>query len=404
MAVLVYDQPESYSLAYNDNPYVVRSTANNPTQRFEMIVVSESLQQISTERVFTRQGVSQNGSITTDRTYYDPSRILQSQLNPVIAIPSVDHAGYFDAVSMYYKYYLTVWEEIQNAQGVYERTNVWISNLKTVWNGVRNTRDWLSFDYTDYDHATGSTNLALTDAPRTQYIDDNQSAFLYFLNSGESTTSCRFTSYDSNGSSLVDSILTISQSAPFGYIPVGTYDLDNADASNWTVDPATLLTGASYYTVTIGDGVTYTFRINQRCSKYTPIRLHWLNRLGGFDSFNFSLKSMEETEIDRRSYRQQHHNFTGTRWQYSQSSRGLTDYFVGTSDKLTVNTPYLTEDESVWMNDFATSPLVYQELNNELIAMSGKPKLIKKQTSLNDKLMQYEFELEYSLNNIRQRG
>jgi len=56
------------------------------------------------------------------------------------------------------------------------------------------------------------------------------------------------------------------------------------------------------------------------------------------------------------------------------------------------------------MNDFATSPVIYQELNNGLIAMSGKAKMIKKQTSLNDKLMQYTFELDYSLVNNRQRG
>ena len=85
-------------------------------------------------------------------------------------------------------------------------------------------------------------------------------------------------------------------------------------------------------------------------------------------------------------------------------SRGVTDYHVMTQDKLTVNTPFLTEAESVWMNDFASSPVVYQEVNNELIAMSGKPKMIAKQTSLNDKLMQYTFELDYSLTNNRQRG
>jgi hypothetical protein len=36
--------------------------------------------------------------------------------------------------------------------------------------------------------------------------------------------------------------------------------------------------------------------------------------------------------------------------------------------------------------------------------MSGKAKKIGTQTSLNDKLMQYTFELEYALSNNRQRG
>jgi len=43
-------------------------------------------------------------------------------------------------------------------------------------------------------------------------------------------------------------------------------------------------------------------------------------------------------------------------------------------------------------------------LNNELIAVNIDGRSIKKQTSLNDKLMQYTFDLEYSLRNKRQRG
>jgi len=69
-----------------------------------------------------------------------------------------------------------------------------------------------------------------------------------------------------------------------------------------------------------------------------------------------------------------------------------------------VNTDYLTESESTWMNDLFTSPVLYREVNNELIAMNITGNSIQKKTSLNDKLMQYTFELNYSLTNRRQRG
>ena len=71
---------------------------------------------------------------------------------------------------------------------------------------------------------------------------------------------------------------------------------------------------------------------------------------------------------------------------------------------LKVNTNYLNETESVWMESLFTSPEVYQEVNNELIAVSIDGRSIQKKTSLNDKLMQYTFTLEYSLKNKRQRG
>ena len=74
------------------------------------------------------------------------------------------------------------------------------------------------------------------------------------------------------------------------------------------------------------------------------------------------------------------------------------------SKKLTVNTDYLTEAESEWMEDLITSPSVYIEENNELIAVNLNQRNIVKKTSLNDKLMQYTFELSYSIKNRRQRG
>lgn len=409
MATILYDQPERYGLAYNDNPYVIRSTDYTPTQRWKVSIIDPALNNIATMLVYPRQGVTSNGVVTENRTYVDPSRILQSQIGSCIAIPSANHASYVDCSSMGVDYAMTFLEQ-DKVNGVYVDGDLLITDIKTVWNGGVEKLDWLDFDYTDFQMENGAiTNKRfLTNAPSTQYINDNQSAFLYFLNPNQEVIKLNLVSYDSGGGLVQIGSIDITPSTDFSYVPVGTYDIQNSDSSNWTIgSPATFLNSAAYYTVAVATNASsevFTFRINERCSKYEPIRLHWLNRLGGYDSFNFSLKSMESTDIDRSSYLSQEHNFTGTRWEYTKASRGTTDYHVGTKKKLTVNTPYLNEAESIWMEDFATSPIVYQESGNELIAMSGKPKLINKQTSLNDKLMQYEFELEYSLTDMRQRG
>lgn len=411
MSVIIQSQPEEYSLAYNDNPYVFFSTNYTPTQRFEVSVFPSDYPTnpiLSTVRIYPRRAVTDGGTVQLNKAYYDPSRILQTQLAPNVAIPDVDHATLFSCPSMSFGYYLFIREEIKNAQGVYEPQDFRFTDIKTVWNGVRNKIDWLNFDYTDYDNAANGKKF-LTDAPRTQYIDSNQSSFLYFLDSLESIDAVKLAAYDASGVSTATATVTVKTSTDFNRIAIGTYDIVNSDANAWSGStPSTFLNGAAYYTVNVSKtGVNselFTFYIDQKCSKYEPIRLHWLNRLGGFDSFNFNLKSMEETDIKRSSYLQEHHRFTGTEWKYDSMSRGTTDYHVMTQDKLTVNTPFLTEAESVWMNDFATSPVIYQEVNNQLIAMSGKPKMIAKQTSLNDKLMQYTFELDYSLNDMRQRG
>ena len=411
MAVIVQSQPEAYGLAHNDNPFVFFSTAYTATQRFKVVVLPSTYPTdpaLSTVRVYPRVGITSGGTVQLNKAYYDPSRILQTQMAAQVSIPSANHATLFDANNIHFEYALFIQEE-DLVGGVYVLGSSYISSIKGVWNGVRNKIDWLTFDYTDYDmkSSVGGKKF-LTDAPRTQYINSNQSAFLYFLSSTTTITRLFIKSYDANGSLIVSTHISNPTSYTYTMAACGTYDITNSDPSTWnSSNAAAFFNGAAYYTVNtsgIADNEIVTFYIDSKCSKYTPIRLHWLNRLGGFDSFNFNLKSTEDEDIKRASYKQEEHNFTGTSWEYTKASRGTTDYHIQTQQKLTVNTDYLTEAESTWMNDLFTSPVIYQEVNNELIAMSGKPKRIKKQTSLNDKLMQYEFEMDYSLSNNRQRG
>jgi len=413
MGILVHSQPEAYGLANNDNPYVFRSTNYTTTQRFKVVVLPSNFPvdpAISTARVYPRQGIDSNGVVTTDRAYYDPSRILQTQVGSDIAIPAVNHAGIFNAPNTHKEYALFVQEE-DLVGGVYVGGTTYTVNVKSVWNGVRNTIDWLDFDYTDYDTSVVGKKF-LSDAPSTRYIDSDQSAFLHFLSVGVAVNkSIGITSYDSDGiqvsTGAIDGASMINNE--YCYTACGTYDIENSDPSAWTSgNPATILVGAASYKVWVRVGSVLseeiTFNIDQKCSKYTPIRLHFLNRLGGYDSFNFNLKSKEETKVKRDSYVQQSHNFTGTSWDYTKASRGRTEFNTEMTEKLTINTDYLTESESAWMGDLFTSPVIYQELNNEMIAVNIDGRSIKKQTSLNDKLMQYEFDLEYSLTNHRQRG
>lgn len=414
MSVIVQSQPEDYGLAHNDNPFVFFSTNYTPTQRFKVVVLPSTYPTdpaLATVRVYPRVGVTNGGTVQLNKAYYDPSRIIQTQIAAQVAIPSANHLGAFDADNIHYEYALFIQEE-DKVGGVYVGGASWTSTVKSVWNGCLTKLAWLTnsgFDYTGFDMVSGaSTKRVLSNFQNTRYINSNQSAFLYFLTSDNSVNRCNVKSYDANGNTLQTGYFDVSITNKYGYVAVGTYDLENSSAAIWTGStPSTIINGASYYYVFLSNGnnqQVVRYYIDAKCSKYTPIRLHWLNALGGFDSFNFNMKSEEQTDIKRASYLQEEHHFTGTNWEYNTMSRGTTDYHISTQDKLTVNTDYLTEAESAWIQGLFSSPVVYQELNNELIAMSGKPKKVRKQTSLNDKLMQYTFEMDYALTNNRQRG
>tara|TARA_R110000868_G_scaffold245133_2_gene501633 strand:+ start:7689 stop:8618 length:930 start_codon:yes stop_codon:yes gene_type:complete len=309
---------------------------------------------------------------------------------------------------MHYDYFLFIQEE-DKVNGVYVGGANKFTTIKSVWNGVRNTIDWLDFDYTDYDNAVTAKKF-LTYAPRTQYIDSNQSAFLYFLTSNlTSIIQVTLKGYNSAGANITNGVIDIATTDKYNRIAIGTYDITNSAAADWSTGlPSTFLTGVSYYTVRVEGGAIkselMTFYVNAKCSKYTPVRLTWLNRLGGFDSFNFIYKSEIDVDVKRSTYQQEPHTFSGTSWDYTKASRGVTTYNVEMTSGMKVNTDFLTDTESAWMEDLFTSPVVYREVDNQLIAVNVDGKNIKLQTSLNDKLSQYTFDITGAMVNNRQRG
>ena len=422
-------EPEEYGLAYNDNAYVIKTTNYTPTVRFNIAIVPPTFPVdplIAQVKVYPTRA-EDGGTVYFDRAFFDPSRFLQSYLNGQLDIFGANHNGFYVTNQMHKEYYLTILEEDKNAQGVYESGDLFITKIKSVWNGVRNEIEWLDFDYTEYiiNNTASTTKKFLTDSPRTIRIDSDQSYQLQFIANerfGAYQYNIKaYSGYNATGSLLADGIVSNNIAVADSWdkiyfrIPVGTHDIGNIDPALYTdtllgSTPSTALNGAASYTIHLEDNTNtqtserFTFNVNQTCSKYNEVRVHFLNRLGGYDGFNFYLKSIHTTDIKKDKYDQQHHDWNGSSYTYTKKNRGTTDYNVALNKKVTVNTDYLTEDESVWLEDLATSPSVYIEENNELIAVNIDPRRIQRKTSLNDKLMQYTFELNYSIKNRRQRG
>jgi hypothetical protein len=417
-------EPTAYSLAYNDNRYVISSTQWTSTLRFRVNILPLNYPvapAIASLVVYPSVGIYQ-GSPFENHAWFDVSRIMQSLLSHDVNIPAADHQAFAANGNSHAEYFLSIQEEdIDPTTDRYVQVGVTIFKPKSVWNGVQSLTDWLDFDHTDFTINTASTTKRfLTSAPSTRYVNTDQSAWLHYIVTDKFATMYEIKAYseaDAGGSLLATGIVTSPFATASTYderfwrIPVGPYDITNIDASLMSAStPTTVLNGAKSYVIRLLNtslvqvSEAVTFNLDQQCSKYEPVRLHWLNKLGGIDSLNFNLKSIDKTDVKRESYQQQHHTFTGFTYDYTKASRGQVDYDIKMTETLKVNTDYLTEAESIWMEDLFTSPVVYRELNNELISMNITGKSIQKKTSLNDKLMQYSFDLNYSLTNRRQRG
>lgn len=420
MAILINQKPSVKGLVYNDNTWIIGSTIGTLTSfRYHIRVF---LAPLSATPTIHWEGYIYPRQETQGLTYFDPKRILESLTSYDIAIPSDGHNGFFPNDDSHTEYTLRIAEQTKNASNQWVEQAFILSDERSVWNGGLTKRGWLSFDYTDFDVVVSDTDARfLTEGPTTRYQNSNDSSWLYFTTSeDEAPTHLTVKSYDANDTLLStetienphDAAIAVNAFTHRKYqymrVVTGRADLNAVDASYKSatniVDP-----DAVYYTVQLR-GVSsvqselVTYYIDQHCSKYSPIRLHWLNELGGFDSFNFILKSVEGTEIDRKDFVKQHHVWDNGTWSYTQASRGRTDYSVEYEDNLILNADYMTEAEAVWMKSLFTSPVVYMESGTDLIAVNVRKRNYTKMTTINDKLKQYDIELGYSLTEHRQRG
>ena len=140
---------------------------------------------------------------------------------------------------------------------------------------------------------------------------------------------------------------------------VGFEFLEFMNASGYLTNPL-----AAYYVVTFKDdlqNITFSQRINidQKCTNYDVYRLHWLNSLGGFDSFNFTKVSKTSNDINRKEFKRlQSLN-------YAKTERLKTNYFTQTSEQIEINTDLLTNEEWEGLLQLVLSPVVIMEVDKD---------------------------------------
>jgi hypothetical protein len=89
---------------------------------------------------------------------------------------------------------------------------------------------------------------------------------------------------------------------------------------------------------------------------------------------------------------------------YSQSDRLKTNYNTTINDKITINSDWISEEQSALFEQLATSPIIYLERSaNDFVAVNILNSEYEIKTFLTDrKLFNVTFEIEYSYSRYRQ--
>jgi hypothetical protein len=351
MAVTIYDEPQLIAPA--GNPLVFTFSSNQTAQpNFSFVVevyIDGTLR--LTQEVFRQFN-------TLGRI--DVSDAVQS----AIRNPEITTDLEFDATNSMVSYFIVVYEKYGTTPIIQASDQ---STTLKAFNGALEYPQWRVWDFEIYDPNLTQDAVFLTNFQTTSRalcgMDEN--FYLgYFEQTGVVPVLLNVFLLDIQGNTIASDSLSIT-SSEFNILNVGPQVII-ANSSITQID----FDDCFKYEVAIDvSGVSFvgpfTIYMDTDCKRYETYRLHWLNKLGSWDSFTFALVSTESATVQAFDYQRDPGVWDGTSYTYPLYS-GQKIHFAKTKSKqLVLNSDWISEAVQNWLvESLFDSPLVYLEQNN----------------------------------------
>lgn len=298
-----------------------------------------------------------------------------------------------------------------------------------VWNAAYKTIDFPSYAFGT---TTSAKDLTLVPA-NTDTIHFDQKWLFKTWHRGFSTRDIRYLniiSYDSAGTIIQNAVIenlfyTVGVNYVRNYIifNCSPYGLNNTIAPIISktagfdpIIPALTVRYTLSFTDTIGNQSSnvYNVYIDDFCSRYDRYVLHFLNKLGNYDSFTFNMLSRETSENKQDSYKKFAARKIGSSYTYYPYDSDIVNYSTTITRRLLLNSEIITDAQMAWLDDLLHSPSIYLETPDDTTVVGDQRQLIavkltnrgpfERKKKVNDKIFNLNLEVQYSFEDIRQRG
>lgn len=417
MAITILSSPGTHTPAYNNQNFVASSTNSGQTNFKYKVTVEINNGLYNQNTTFKIPARPDNSKL-----YFDPKPTTRNY----IASPfHTDFATNFapadvDDFSEFKKVTIGIDEEYGSPVSAFSG----VSASYYIWNASYN-----AIDFADFVYATTTKAKDLTLAPSlTDTIHYDQKYLFKSWNRGFSTRNLRYlaiTAYDSAGISIQDAVIENSYyDASTAYFRnwitynCSPYGLNNTGATVISItnlgDPI-IPTNTAYYTfyfyaaapaINNISSNAYAVYIDDYCSKYSRYVLHFLNRLGNYDSFTFNLLSRYKTDKETSEYKKIPYVLNGSnQYRYEKYTNDTVTYNTVLTNKWTLNTDWINDATATWLRDLFASPEVRLENESgDIIAVKCTLKSYETKQQVNDKSFNFVIEIENALQDVRQGG
>ena len=399
MAITILATPKAFAPVYNKMEYLIEST--NVAQPNFAYLVDIYINGSGTKTVRLRIPVRPSDL----KGKVDVHRVLESALTSDVGNP-LGTAGTYNATNSSLTYIVKFGEEY--GATVTQYPDLEIDSNRKALNASLEKAEFINWDVADY-KLDGVTKKFLTNMPNNHKVSINSHGWLYYVDTVVITI-FNINRYDLNGNSLPS--ITIDSTAAttnIQFVPSSPASLNNIDNSNLITGAQPIIdsTVGSYDIQARGVGVyseTRTFVIEENC-KYNVNTLIFQNNLGAFDNFTFYLGEESTTAIERKDMKVNVDTVMGNDIVYSMNEREKVTYYTKNTPSLKLMSDWITEEESNWLLELMSSPEIYLQNGDELIAVAKiKATNYTKKKVVRDKLFKIDVELELGYDDYRQRG
>jgi len=387
MAITILSTPSSFMAAYNQIPYTVSSNMTSQPN-FNFIVDVNEIGGTNNPLARLKYPKQPSSSELT----FDVGNVLKNYVsydfNNVTGVIAVNNKSRL-------KYY-TEYRELYDVSGVPTLSGVLARNPTTPSTSSFKLATNCIFDFEQYSQSAMATksisSYGFLNGNQNETITSTQEYFLSWFDPSRVAAKIRYIA--SNGN-YVDEGISLPANEYIFTTRAGVYAQDVIIGAGFELTNAYKIEILDENDVVLA---SKTFLLNQECSQYETVRLHWLNKLGGFEAFNFNKNTINAMSIDRKQFK------APLPIGYSKSDRLKTNYNTTINDKITINSDWISEEQSALFEQLATSPIIYLERSaNDFVAVNILNAEYEIKTFLTDrKLFNVTFEIEYSYSRYRQ--
>ena len=351
MAVTIYNQPQAIAPA--GNPLVFTFSSDQTAQdNFSFIVELY----IDSSLVLTQQVFRQFNALSR----IDVSQAVESYIRNSVPTTSLE----LNATDSMVTYAIIVYEKYGDPAITQASAT---SNTLKAFNSALEYPEWINFDYSIYDPNQTQDALFLTYFPTTSraLCGMEENFYLgYFEQSGVVPVLLNVFLLDIQGNTIASDSLSIT-SSDFNILNVGPQVII-ANSSITQID----FDDCFKYEVAIDvSGVSFvgpfTIYMDIDCKRYETYRLHWLNKLGCWDSFTFGLVSTQSATVESFAYQRDPGVWSGNSYTYPLYSGQKVNYAKTKDKQLVLNSDWISQEVQNWLvESLYDSPIVYLEQTN----------------------------------------